>query len=131
MTQAKTEFSTSRRALFSGAGAMTALATAGMAHAATPHPDAELIAACARYPMAALALSTEPEENGPHHTAYDRLFAIIENTSAQTMDGIVAKARAAARTVDDGNGGWNGSVGEYWAFGVVDDLLRLHDGDAA
>ncbi len=117
----------SRRAALGAASALVAAAGAQAADA-VPYPDADLIAACAQYPMVEAALGTEADENGPCHAAYDRVFTIIESTSARTMEGILAKARTAAFATKarDGEFHWEGSVGEYWAFGVVEDLLRLH-----
>ncbi len=113
MTQAKTENSTSRRALFSGAGAVTALALLPTGASATPHPDAELIELSACFARKLDEYARACDESGHNEmslshpdwwklndalgvyadAAYD-LLPIIAETEAKTLDGMRAKARA-------------------------------------
>ena len=59
--------------------------------------------------------------------AYARSRDAIRDAEPQTMDGLVAKARAAKAEARIGNGfdKPEGTPAEYWAWDLVNDLLRL------
>ncbi len=119
----------SRRAAL---GAASALAVAGGASAAatTPHPDGELIEACAQHRLNTIAFDEDDKDSGddnPLWVAYMRTHDIINNAEPKTMAGVLAKARAAMFDGGEANyGRWNGTDGEAWAIDIVYDLLHLH-----
>ena len=59
--------------------------------------------------------------------AYSLTRDFITESKPQTLAGVLAKARAARHeAVDrDGDECWPGSMGEAWAFDIVNDLLRV------
>jgi hypothetical protein len=114
------------------AGAEEALPAAITSAAASPHPDAELIRVCAEHLVNWDAYNAydgnlEPRDNPLWH-AYERTFDAIESAEPQTIDGIIAKARAAKAEAQQPDGDEDPGFGEgaEWAWDLVNDLLRIN-----
>lgn len=99
------------------------------AKAEAPHPDAELLRICAQHIVNLRAFNASTvdaeEDDDPLWTAYTRTRDAIGGAKPCTLDGMLAKARAAkaeARSpagIDDPEG----TPGEQWAWDLVNDLL--------
>lgn len=95
----------SRRGLLAFAPALAALAPASVASAA-PHPDAELLAAVARFRElnklhGQICNSTDDEDAWTslwdvHHDECERLIEAMAQARATTLDGIIARGLALA-----------------------------------
>lgn len=136
-----------RRALLGQAGALTvaAIGAAGLLYtkgdAATlpaDHPDAALIRICAEHIVNYHAYNDhggpmEPEDD-PLWLAYDRTLEAIIAAKPQTLAGMVAKAQVAKVEATDPEGDEAEKVisgmDDWFAWDLVNDLLRLHGGVA-
>jgi hypothetical protein len=136
-----TQPTTTRRRLCGGSAALLAIAgllpMTAAAEAPNSHPDAELIRICAEHPINMQNyndLGDMRDDNDALWAAYERTRNAISAAEPQTMEGILAKARAAKAEAVDGDGdgeeSWGGSMGEPWAFDIVNDLLRVVGGAA-
>lgn len=95
----------------------------------TSSPDADLIRLCAEHPgyMTAVKENPDEEEDGPAWQAYERNRDAISAASPKTLAGMIAKARAAKleATFWDTSENVHGTMGEPWAWDLVNSLLRL------
>jgi hypothetical protein len=120
-----------RRALLVGASAAVTLPAAIAPAAAATGPDAELIRLCAEHIVNRHAFNTDRSglelEDDPLWNAYQRTSAAIDAAKPQTMDGILAKARAIAAESDklDDRGYPMDVTATEWAWDLVRDLQRL------
>jgi hypothetical protein len=131
-----------RRDVLGGLAALAApfpvLAAEGVSSAHTlparrsePPPDAELIRLCAEHPARIAAANDHGSglDDCPLWLAYERSRDAICNAKPQTMAGMIAKAKAAKAEATDFNGEemihGSGTMGETWAWDLVNDLLRL------
>ena len=122
--------SLSRRILFSSTTAAAVVASVPAAIAAD-HPDAELIRICEGHSALIRAANNDPGDDydGPVWEAFDRSRDAISAFRPKTIEGMVAKARAAKAEAQlpDGsemeNGG--GFPAEGWAWNLVNDLIAL------
>ena len=94
-------------------------------------PDAALIALCAEHAANRAAFNQYGDlgrDDDPLGLAYGRTRDAISSARAQTMAGILAKAAAAKGEARNPDGSYDpeGTPAADWAFGVVNDLLRLH-----
>jgi hypothetical protein len=123
-----------RRALLAGAGAAAALPALAAPAAASPGPDADLIRICAEHIANRDAFNASPipaePDNDPLWQAYCRTYDAIEAAKPQTIDGVLAKARATAAEGEilDETGFPTDPTAQAWAWEVVNDLLRLYGG---
>jgi hypothetical protein len=116
-----------------------------MAHSkpsAPPAPDAELIALCEQHIANVQAYNSDGGtgqsiggDDDPLWHACQRTEAAIDALPAQTLAGVVAKARLAkaAALADAPDGAvemWGGAAGS-WAQDVVNDLIRITAGEPA
>ncbi len=120
-----------RRSLLAGAAGLTvAPGAAAGAAMAEPHPDADLIRICAEH---IVNLETYNRDGGmgqigapdPLWDAYERTRDAIGTAKPHTLEGMLAKARAAkveARR-PDGAEDPDCSPAEVWAWDLVNDLL--------
>jgi len=143
--------STHRRSIL--AGIIAALASPAVAHASpadstvtsspddgAEHPDAELFERCAEHAAAMQAYddalgmnpSIPDEESAPLFEAYHDARRALVETQAQTMNGLISKARA--NVADLAFFGWNGEEDEEscresipLALSIMFDLVRLGD----
>jgi hypothetical protein len=95
-----------------------------------PHPDAALIAACERhivnhtlYNTLARVTRLDPDKD-PLWAAYLESHEAVGATAATTLEGLVAKARAAL--VENDAEFQACETGGEWAYHVLRDLLRMH-----
>ncbi len=125
----------------SAAARRTTLATSGAdgmaigTAQAAGHPDAELIEVCRQHCINMDAYNASDEANlafddtapQPLGEAYDRTRDFISAAKPQTMDGILAKARAALHegTNPSGQIDIGGTPGEQWALDLIHDLVRI------
>jgi hypothetical protein len=123
--------SLSRRLLFSSATAAAVVASVPVAIAAD-HPDAALIRICDAHGALMDLVNSGvdgDDDDGPTWQAYDRSRDAITAFRPETIEGMLAKARAAkaeARRADGSemeDGG--GTPAEGWAWDLVNDLLRI------
>jgi hypothetical protein len=122
----------SRRGVLSSAVALTAPAIPALAgRRPEPHPDAELIRICGEH-RARIAAANDfgtGEDDCPLWLAYERSRDAITAAKPQTMAGLIAKARAAKAEATDFDGvemsHGSGTMGEIWAWDLVNDLVRL------
>ena len=94
-----------------------------------PQPDAALIAACERhivnhatYNAVAPVTRIDPV-NDPLWAAYLESHEAVGATAATTLEGLIAKARAAL--VENDGGFEAGDTGAVWAYHILRDLLRM------
>lgn len=114
-------------------GALGLAATAALpAVARTAHPDAELITLCAEHIRNRAAYNDhggylEPEDC-PLWIAYERTCDAISAAKPQTIEGIMAKARAAQAEARMPGGDYEPDYGPAgrWALDLVNDLVRLY-----
>ncbi|PZP45886.1 MAG: hypothetical protein DI601_08095 [Azospirillum brasilense] len=94
------------------------------------NPDASLLRLCAEHAanVEALRLKGCWEDDCPLWDAYVRTFDAISAAEPQTVQGLLAKARAAVTeaTAQDGSVHPEGTPAMDWAWDVTLDLLRLH-----
>lgn len=94
-----------------------------------PGPDADLIRLCDQHLgyMAAVKENPDEEEDGPAWRAYERNRDAISAAKPQTLAGMIAKARAAKleATFWEQSENVHGTMGEPWAWDLVNSLLRL------
>lgn len=122
----------SRRLLLRGSIALAAASPAAAVVAeAALNPDAELIRWCAEHIVNVDAFNRDggylENEVDPLWWAYRRTLDAINAAKPQTLEGVVAKARAAkaeARGPDGSDRPEDGSAAR-WAWHLVNDLLRL------
>jgi hypothetical protein len=103
-----------------------------MAAEPAPAPDADLIRLCAQHAANAAAFTASDADDGPLWNAYAASRDAIHDAKPQTLAGMVAKARAAkaeATTLDGEERPEHGPA-ETWAWDLVNDLVRLHGGEA-
>lgn len=116
----------SRRSLMAAAPAVLPLP----APANQSNPDASLLRLCAEHAanVEALRLKGCWEDDCPLWDAYVRTFDAISAAEPQTVQGLLAKARAAVTeaTAQDGSVHPEGTPAMDWAWDVTLDLLRLH-----
>jgi len=115
---------------------------AGAALAAMPYadvltnPDAELIRLCEEHVVNINAYNEDPSdldaEDNPLWHAYERTRDAIGEAKPQTFKGMLAKARAAkAEALNlDGSEKPEHTQAAYWAWDLVNDLVRLNGGAA-
>lgn len=123
----------STRRTFLGAAAVATVSGATAVRAVpVAHPDGAFIALCAEHAVNVAAFnrdggSVEPEHD-PLWAAYDRTRDAISAAKPHTIEGVMAKARAAkADAGRSGDGGYpEGCAAADWAWDIVGDLLRLH-----
>lgn len=75
----------------------------------------------------------EHDGEGPVHDAYYACCDTISESRAQTMAGVLAKARAIQAEARDVRGeacGYHGTMAADWVRDVVDALVRLNGGAA-
>jgi hypothetical protein len=134
MPKADTIPTPSRRAVLTGSALTIAAAAIGIpavAHAAGANPDAELIATCGQHIVNRNAYNNYSggvdDERERLWDAYDETRDFISDTRAQTIDGIVAKIKAAKAeaTSLDGDEDWEDGLSNGWAVDCCEDLLRL------
>lgn len=93
------------------------------------NPDAKLISCCADHAkyMAAVKDAPDEAEDGPAWRAYEDNRDAISAAMPQTLAGMVAKARAAKleATFWDSSENIDGTMGQPWAWDLVNSLLRL------
>ena len=93
------------------------------------NPDAKLIRCCADHSkyMAAVKDAPDEAEDGPVWRAYEENRDAISAAMPQTLAGMVAKARAAKleATFWDTSENIDGTMGQPWAWDLVNSLLRL------
>ena len=95
--------------------------------------DAELIELCAQHIVNLHAYNNGPSKPlgapDPLWDAYVHTRDLIGQTKAVTLEGMVAKARAAmveaTSSLPGGKMEPNGTPAEYWSWDLVQDLLRL------
>ena len=120
-----------RRTFLAGTAGLTA-ASIPLAAGATVqavHPDAELIRLCAQHIVNLEAFNQdggdlEPEDD-PLAVAYVSTLEAICAAKVHTVDGMIAKARAAkaeARQLD-GTDGPSNTPAAAWAWDILNDLL--------
>lgn len=119
-----------RRGLLSGAAvlAVAPMTTAALAHA---HPDADLIAVCAEHAVNVTAYNRDGglgdfDDYDPLYEAYARTRNVISEAKPHTLDGMLAKARAAMAEATADFGGEedpDGTPAASWAWDLVKDLL--------
>lgn len=124
--------STSRRTLLAAPVALAAAPAALAAPLAVPaaaHPDAELLRLCEAHAAAKAAFENDglDAEDSPLWGPYDAICDRITATRAHTMDGVIAKGRAAIVEASgrDGTIYADGAPGCEWAFDVLKDFLRI------
>jgi hypothetical protein len=128
---------TTRRSLCAGTALLAvdligvgALAGAIAEHSAdAEHLDAELIAACAQHPITMAALNARTggklcDDDDPLWKAYSENRDIISDAEPQTMEGILAKARAAV-VENAGDEQCFTGMDQQWSWDIVKDVLRL------
>lgn len=119
------------RRKFMGAAALAVVPVSGALSASLTHPDADLIAQCAEHAVNVAAFNRDGGKVEPEHdplwAAYDRTRDAVSAAKPRTMDGVLAKARAAkADAGRSGDAGYpEGCAASDWAWDIVNDLLRL------
>lgn len=117
----------SRRSIFAGA----ALAVLPIPAIAAPHPDATLIRICAQHTMNRITRDKGEHPDTIEYNEVDNAYAetlqAVCDAVPMTIDGIVAKARAAKDEAQLLRGGEDpeGCIAAQWAWDIVNDLLRL------
>lgn len=128
---------TRRRAMLAGTAALIAsapFAAPALAASGDSGPDADLIRLCAEHIANWHAYNTSDSdleaEDDPLWHAYWRTHIAIDDARPQSIDGILAKARAAKTEAHrpDGTEERDGGQGAVWAWDLVNDLLRLNGG---
>jgi len=118
---------TGRRTL---AGLLGAALASPAALAGTSHPDAEIIALCAQHNRNREAWSAhgDDDDDCPFWAEYERTRDAIAEAKPRTIEGMVAKARAAVEESlnPDGTEAPAGCPAADWAWDLVHDLIRLH-----
>jgi hypothetical protein len=96
------------------------------------HPDAELMRLCAQHIANWAACNDNQDDEGsPEYVrlydAYYRTHDAIDEARPQTVDGLLAKARAAKIEAVrcDGTEDPDGTSGARWAWQIMHDLIRL------
>ncbi|WP_431282748.1 hypothetical protein ACQW02_25640 [Humitalea sp. 24SJ18S-53] len=121
-------------------GALAALgvcAAASRTVVAAPNPDADLIRICAEHVANIAAYNRDGGrlncEDDPLWAACERTLYAIDDADPQTMEGILAIARAAKSEAQMPNGVEDPAncPAADWAWCIVNDLLRLYGGQAA
>jgi hypothetical protein len=102
---------------------------------AAGHPDAELLRVCALCLKLRDAINAAPSEiDGDEHPAWGAYIAAghrIGELEAQTIDGMVAKARVAmaeATKIDGTELSYDLLPPVSWGWGVMRDVLRVFGG---
>ncbi|MBE9604274.1 hypothetical protein IAI18_05315 [Acetobacteraceae bacterium H6797] len=101
----------------------------------TTGPDADIIMLCAEHAAVRERYNTEGGhidcQDDPLWHEYERTLDAVSAARPRTLEGVLAKARAAKSevTVFEGVELWDNTVAGRWAIDVVHDLLRLA-GDA-
>ena len=121
----------SRRLLFSSTTAAAVVASVPQAIAAT-NPDAELIRLCDAHGALMDLVNSgvdDDDDDGPTWQAYDRSREAISAFRPKTIEGMLAKARAAKAEARRPDGSEmediSGFPPEEWAWDLVNDLLRI------
>ncbi len=119
-----------RRGLLGGAAVLVVapMTTAALAHA---HPDADLIAVCAEHAVNVAAYHRDGglgdfDDYDPLWEACARTRDVISEAKPHTLDGMLAKARAAMAEATAGFSGDedpDGTPAATWAWDLVKDLL--------
>ena len=144
MPKAMQATTTGRRRLLSGLTALAGVpssadlvdtaAAAPLAPPKPPHPDAELIALCARHPALIDTVNNSPIDfdKCPAWQAYEASRDAIHDARPVTLAGTRAKALAAKAEAlrPDGTEDPDGTAAAHWAWDLVNDLLRLTGGAA-
>lgn len=129
-----TEATPTRRCLFGAAAAIVAGLTAtgaGVTSRAAANPDADLVALCAQHIANQIAYNASAfEEDTPEDDAlweeYSRTRDLVSAAVPKTLEGVLAKARAAKADAADINGDdTQGAMGGMWAWDIVNDLVRI------
>jgi hypothetical protein len=122
--------SLSRRLLL-GTAPSAAVVAAVPATIGADSPDDELIRICNAHPalmdLCNSGTAAADDEDGPLWRAYDQSRDAITEAKPGTLEGLIAKARAAKHQArrKDGTEEPAGSMGEVWAWDLVNDLLRI------
>jgi hypothetical protein len=92
-------------------------------------PDADLIRICDAHAALMDAVNNDPRDSDedPNWPAYEQSFRAISATQPKTLEGMMAKARAAKAEArrPDGTEEHRGTTGEVWARDLVNDLLAI------
>jgi hypothetical protein len=126
----------SRRGILASLGGGVALAAVAAVPSAmaAASPDADLIRLCDAYMKAVAALNADRSgleaEDDPLWWAVEDIEAQLEDMHAQTLAGVLAKARVAAflSQQPDGSVNWSTSFTGDWLEQVALDLLRMAGG---
>lgn len=117
-----------------GPGAMPPV-PAGSATPAQTGPDAAIVALCAEHAANVAAFGLHggevEQEHDPFWPPYERTCRAVSAVRPATMDGVLAKARAAKAEAGKDERCLEGGIAADWAWDIVNDLLRLHGGTAA
>jgi hypothetical protein len=115
---------------------LTASISLPMAASAQPitaaSPDADLIRFCAEHVVNMDAFNRDRSdldaEDNPLWAAYERTRDAIHEARPQTIEGMLAKARAAKveALMPDGRENPSNCPAETWAWDLLNDLLRLN-----
>jgi hypothetical protein len=103
---------------------------------AATSPDADLIRFCAEHVVNMDAFNRDSSdldaEDNPLWVAYERTRDAIHEARPQTVEGMLAEARAAKSEalMPDGRENPSNSPAETWAWDLLNDLLRLNGGQA-
>jgi len=107
------------------------------AEVAPDHPDADLIRLCAQHAVNREVYdraggSLDPEDD-PLFTSYARTRDAISAAKPTTLEGMLAKARAAKAEAREPDGKEEPAhcPAADWAWDLVGDLLRLHGAEEA
>jgi hypothetical protein len=96
---------------------------------AAVNADADLIRICDAHAALMDAVNNDPRDSDedPNWPAYEQSFRAISATQPKTLEGMMAKARAAKAEARRPNGTEEpaGSMGEVWAWDLVNDLIAL------
>jgi len=114
-------------------GAVLSHGLADAAEAFTPSPDADLIRACGEYvaTLDAITASDGVPDDDPLWAALDRPCDVIVGTKATTLEGLIAKAKAAKCQAMTARGGeCADGMPEEIAWAIVNDLVPLASGRA-
>jgi hypothetical protein len=119
-----------RRSLLGGAAVLVAAPMVASAALPTPHPDADLIRICAEHVVNIEVYNRDGgmgaiDDPDPLYDAYARTRDAIDQIKPVTLEGMVAKARAAKAEAaqPDGTEDFECSPAGDWAWDLLNDLL--------
>lgn len=122
----------SRRSVVAATAKLLAPGGAVGAAASPDNPDAGLIALCAEHAANVAAFSLYggevEQEDDPFWPPYECTCQAVSAARPRTMQGVLAKARAARAEAGKDERCFEGGIASDWAWDVVNDLLRLHGG---